>query len=179
VQKVAPRLMQAIDRAAALCSTTLNFTRETPPLKLAPVRLQDLIADVRAGLAVPEGRQVRIVLEEDADYELQADRDQMYRVFANIAANAVQAGAETVRLIAREEGGRLWIDIIDNGPGIPEEGRGRLFQPFQFSNSKGGSGLGLTIARDLVQAHGGTLSLERTGPDGSTFRVDIPLTASA
>lgn len=177
VQKVTPTLVKAIDRAAALCSTTLNFARETPPLTLAPVRLADLVADLRAELAAPQGEAVQVTLIEETDFVLQADRDQMYRVFSNIASNAVNAGADSLRLVARQEAGRLLVDIIDNGPGIPEEGRGRLFQPFQFSSRRDGTGLGLTIARDLVQAHGGTLTLERTGTDGSTFRVDVPLHA--
>ncbi|MDF1792121.1 MAG: HAMP domain-containing sensor histidine kinase [Thalassobaculaceae bacterium] len=179
VQKVTPTLVKAIDRAAALCSTTLNFARETPPLKLAPVRLAEIVAELNAELVAPADGAFRIVLSEDADFVLQADRDQMYRVFANIASNAVNAGADTLRLVVREEGGRLLVDIVDNGPGIPEEGRGRLFQPFQFSSRRDGTGLGLTIARDLVQAHGGTLTLERTGASGSTFRVNVPLRATA
>ncbi len=179
VQRITPTLVRAIDRAAELCSTTLNFARETPPLTLAPVRLADLVADLRADLEAPEGGAVRVLLDGDADVPLQADRSQMYRVVENIASNAVNAGADTLRFLAREEAGRLVVDISDNGPGIPEEGRGRLFQPFQFSGRKDGTGLGLTIARDLVQAHGGTLTLERTGADGSTFRINLPLRTGA
>ena len=51
---------------------------------------------------------------------------------------------------------------------------GRLFQPLQLSGRKDGSGLGLTIARDIAQAHGGRLTLDRTGPDGTTFRLELP-----
>lgn len=174
VQKVTPTLVKAIDRAAALCSTTLNFARETPPLRLAPVPLAALVSELREELQAPQGGAVRLELTGATDLELLADRDQMYRVFSNIASNAVNAGADVLRIVARVEGGRAVIDVIDNGPGIPEEGRGRLFQPFQFSGRRDGTGLGLTIARDLAQAHGGTLTLERTGADGSAFRLDVP-----
>ena len=174
VQKVTPALVKAIDRAVALCSTTLNFARETPPLKLAPLRLSELVADLRAELAAAQGRDVSVTLSQESDFQFLADRDQMFRVFANIASNAVAAGADALTITATSAGGRLLVDLSDNGPGIPEEGRGRLFQPFQFSTRRDGTGLGLTIARDLVQAHGGTLTLERTGSDGSTFRMDVP-----
>jgi signal transduction histidine kinase len=177
VQKVTPTLVKAIDRAVALCSTTLNFARETPPLTLAPVRLADLVAELRSDMAATQDREARVLLSQEEDFVFQADRDQMYRVFANIASNAVNAGADTLRVSAWERDGRLLVDIADNGPGIPEDGRGRLFQPFQFSSRRDGTGLGLTIARDLVQAHGGTLTLERTGSDGSTFRMNVPLRA--
>ena len=177
VQKVTPTLVKAIDRAVALCSTTLNFTRETPPLTLAPVRLADLIADLRSELAELPEKRVQILFSQQGECVFQADRDQMFRVLANIASNAVNAGAETLRIDAWEAEGRLLVDIADDGPGIPEEGRGRLFQPFQFSSRRDGTGLGLTIARDLVQAHGGMLTLERTGSDGSTFRMNLPVHA--
>ncbi len=175
VQKVTPTLVKAIDRAAALCSTTLNFARQTPLLELQPVQLSELVDDVRAGLGVPEDRKVTVVLDQDRPYTLRADRDQMYRAFSNIVSNAVHAGSGRIRVEARGQDGRLRIDICDDGPGIPEEGRARLFQPFQYSSRTEGTGLGLTIARDIVQAHGGSLGLERTGADGSVFRVDLPI----
>jgi signal transduction histidine kinase len=66
------------------------------------------------------------------------------------------------------------IDVADNGPGIPESIRARLFQPFAGSARQGGSGLGLAIARDLARAHGGDIELVCTGADGTRFRIDIP-----
>jgi len=66
------------------------------------------------------------------------------------------------------------LDVVDDGPGIPADGVARLFQPFQFSGRKDGTGLGLTIARDIAQAHGGRLTLDRTGPDGTVFRLELP-----
>jgi signal transduction histidine kinase len=66
------------------------------------------------------------------------------------------------------------IHVADNGAGIPEKVRERLFQPFAGSVRSGGTGLGLVISRELARAHGGDLSLVRTGPEGTTFRVEIP-----
>ena len=179
VQKVTPTLVKAIDRAAALCSTTLNFARQSPPLELQAVALDALVDDVRAGLAVPDDRAVTVSLEQERPFALRADRDQMYRALANLVSNAVDAGAGDVAVRAQAWDGRVRIDICDDGPGIPEEGRARLFQPFQYSTRTDGSGLGLTIARDIVQAHGGSLTLERTGADGSVFRIDLPSEALA
>ena len=66
------------------------------------------------------------------------------------------------------------IDVTDNGPGIAEPVQDKLFQPFATATREGGSGLGLTIARDLARAHGGDITLVETGPGGTRFRVDIP-----
>ena len=65
--------------------------------------------------------------------------------------------------------------MADNGPGLPDKARERLFQPFAGSVRRGGTGLGLVIARDILRAHRGDITLLETGPDGTTFRLDLPL----
>jgi signal transduction histidine kinase len=67
-----------------------------------------------------------------------------------------------------------YIRLIDNGPGIPDRARERLFQPFAGSSRPGGAGLGLAIARELAQGHGGDLTLVDTGPEGSSFELRLP-----
>ncbi|MEQ8815507.1 MAG: HAMP domain-containing sensor histidine kinase [Thalassobaculum sp.] len=174
VQRIAPTLVRAIDRAAALCSTTLNFTRETPPLRVEPVTVAELLRDVEHGVPASELGALRIHLAEGGDLTVRVDRDQMFRALANLIGNAAGAGAGRVTVTAARRDRRMVLDIADDGPGIPEDAIGKLFQPFQFSSRKEGTGLGLTIARDIVQAHGGRLTLERTGPDGTVFRIDLP-----
>jgi signal transduction histidine kinase len=63
----------------------------------------------------------------------------------------------------------------DNGPGIPEKAREKLFQPFTSSSTPGGTGLGLAIARELAQLHGGDVRLLQTGAEGTSFEVRLPL----
>lgn len=176
VQRVAPTLVQAIDRAVALCSTTLNFTRDTPPLKREPVTLGTVARDVgpieRANLG-PDAA-VRIATGYGADIRLLVDRDQIFRVFANLAHNAVDAGAGRLTVDARLVDGMARIRVSDDGPGIPETVRPRLFQPFAVTTRQNGSGLGLAIARDIVQAHGGALELTETGPGGTVFTLTLP-----
>src|SRR5206468_3415093 len=75
--------------------------------------------------------------------------------------------------LVRSDGGSL-IRVSDNGPGVPERVRDRLFQPFATSARPDGAGLGLAIARELAQAHGGDLTLSVTGPGGSTFELRLP-----
>jgi signal transduction histidine kinase len=73
---------------------------------------------------------------------------------------------------ARNDSG-VTIDVRDNGPGVPEKARAHLFQAFQGSARKGGTGLGLAVAHELVTAHGGTIRLMDTGA-GTQFRIEIP-----
>jgi signal transduction histidine kinase len=66
------------------------------------------------------------------------------------------------------------IEIADNGPGIPEKVRARLFQPFAGTARPGGTGLGLAIARDLARAHGGDIELISSDANGTRLRITIP-----
>ena len=91
------------------------------------------------------------------------------------AAQAIDAAGRpgSVRVAATAPAG-LDIRVADTGPGLPAKARDNLFQPFRGNARQGGSGLGLVIAAELVRGHGGALTLERTGPDGTCFCVSLP-----
>lgn len=182
VQRLAPRLYQAIDRAVALTSRTLDYLRdEPPPLRETAFSLRDLLADVADSvpLRAPSASgstEFRVDIDGLSDTELTGDREQLFRVFSNIVLNARQAGAEHVRISSQAADGRIDIDLRDDGPGIAAPVRERLFLPFATSNRKGGgTGLGLVIAREIIAAHGGVLRLAGTGDQGTTFRIELPL----
>jgi signal transduction histidine kinase len=180
VRRVTPRLYSAIDRAVALCSRTLDFVRDTgPAIRPSTFALGDLLAEleVRSESTGADGGIGGIERLEASGLALpiEADREQLRRAFSNLAVNAAQAGARLLKIDARRENGFVVIDIADDGPGIPEQVRGRLFQPFVTAGRHGGTGLGLVIAREIVHAHGGELSLAETGALGTTFRIDLPV----
>ena len=111
------------------------------------------------------------------DVYVKGDRQQLLRVFENIARNAFEAGATEVRLEANLVPGCWSITVADNGPGLPKLARENLFQPFKGSTQAGGTGLGLAIARELAVAHGGSLRLAATGVTGTRFIVELPKAA--
>ena len=178
VRRVAPRLLDAIDRAVVLCTKTLDFSREgTPPLARSRFLLAPLIDEIAPGLAISE----EDLVIEDAippDLAIQADRDQLYRVFMNLARNAVEAGAHRLRFSAARDGGTHIIEVADDGPGLPPKARENLFRPFYGSARPGGSGLGLSIARELIRAHGGELTLASSTGAGTVFRLALPASAT-
>lgn len=177
VRRLLPRLMDAIDRAAALCTRTLDFSREGPaPLARSRFRLAALIDEVGVGLALSEDDPT-IECRVAADLEVEADRDQLYRVLSNLVRNAHEAGARHLRVTAAREGASVVIEVGDDGPGLPPKARDNLFRPFFGSARAGGSGLGLAIARELVRAHGGELSLVASTGAGTTFRLTLPADA--
>jgi signal transduction histidine kinase len=90
----------------------------------------------------------------------------------------------TVRLVpAGNAPERLLVEVADEGPGVPEEIRATLFEPFVTARKKGGTGLGLAVARRFVEDHGGTIELVADpppgGPSGARFRLLLPLVAEA
>jgi histidine kinase len=108
-----------------------------------------------------------------------ADHQQIQRVIINLLTNAIRAtpagGMITVR--GAQRGSEVVFSVTDTGAGIPREYLSRIFEPFvQVPNApQGGSGLGLTIARRIVEAHGGRLTVQSEPGRGSTFTFTVPL----
>lgn len=178
VQRVAPRLIGAIDRAIGLCEATLRYGRAGAiRLVRAPVPLRDLIEEVRAALAPPSGEALRWSVDAPEGAAVAADRAQLFRALFNLANNAIHAmdHAGELRIAVRPVERGLAIEVADSGPGIPSALRDTLFQPFAGSGRPGGHGLGLAIAQEIARAHGGEVLLARTGAEGTVFRLVLPL----
>jgi signal transduction histidine kinase len=180
VQRLVPKLIASLDRAIRLCAHTLDYgqAQETPPRRkrfpLAP-----LVTEIGDSLGLPRPKLIDWTVEVEEEIEVDADRDQLYRVLSNLCRNAVQAlesegeSAGEILLSARREGAVTVIEVADTGPGVPQKARAHLFEAFQSVARKGGSGLGLAIAAELVQAHGGQILLVKN-EGGATFRITIP-----
>jgi signal transduction histidine kinase len=179
VQRLVPKLIASLDRAIRLCAHTLNYgqAQEAPPRRKR-FKLLPLVTEVGDGLGLPRQR-IAWVIEVEPILEVDADRDQLYRVLSNLCRNAVQALESEgeidseIAVAGRREGAVTVIEVADTGPGVPDKARTHLFAAFQGSVRKGGTGLGLAIAHELVQAHGGQIALiDNEG--GATFRLTIP-----
>ncbi len=128
--------------------------------------LAPIVTELRDLTALVASAGISLQSEVAPDLEVDADPDQLSRVLVNLVRNSVQAlsqagtrdGPPRVAIAARREGGTVTIHVADNGPGIPEQARGRLFSAFRSSGRAGGAGLGLAISAELVRLHGGTLS---------------------
>ncbi|MES2835662.1 MAG: HAMP domain-containing sensor histidine kinase [Pseudomonadota bacterium] len=187
VAKAMPRLERALGRAAALTRNVLDYGKTAEPepqtvrLPLAPA-LNAAAED--AGL---EAGGVRLVRVLPARFTVMADPDQLHRILVNLMRNARQAiegdnlrpstrsGRGLIRVLAEKKNGLAVIRIVDDGPGIPERLADKLFDAFVSGGGQGGgTGLGLTISRELAAGHGGDLRLIETGPQGTTFELSLP-----
>lgn len=176
VRRLAPVLVSSIERAAALCTRTLTFVREgPPPVARRSFALARLVEEVGAAVTGADSAATHWVNDVPGGVAVDADRDLLFRVLANLGRNAVEAGARTVWVAARRGGGRLEITVADDGPGLSPRARHDLFVPFAGSAKAGGSGLGLAIARDLMVAQGGDILLVETGSAGTVFSLQLPL----
>ena len=180
VRKIAPTLLGALDRAIKMCTQTLAYAHDgTPPPVPIAVDLRVLVDEVAAD--VLEGRFPDTTFDciIEPGFEVEADRDQLYRVLSNLVLNAYQAKASWVAVSARRTDTATLIEVADDGTGLPAKVRERLFQPFSGSSRAGGSGLGLSIARDLMRGHGGDVRLVQTGEGGTVFELELPFEAGA
>ena len=182
VQRFAPKLMRALERAIAFCESTLSYGRvQEPTPDRKPVAAEALVEEVHETLALAESK-IAWIAAIERGLVVDADPDQLLRILLNLARNALQAletrapndpARDQVRITGRREGAVVVIEVSDTGPGIPPRSREHLFEAFQTSARSGGTGLGLVIAAELVRAHGGEIKLVE-GTIGATFRLTIP-----
>ncbi len=180
VARMAPKLMNSIGRAVNLCESTLAFGKaEEPPPALNRVPLDGLVQDALEGERLAATADITFTDAVPPGMVVRADPEQLYRVLSNLVRNARQA-LETAKMdgsitVGASEGESDWlISVSDTGPGLPAKAQEFLFQPFQGGARKGGAGLGLAIAAELVRGHGGELSLSETGEGGTTFTLRLP-----
>src|SRR6056297_1699612 len=181
VKRMAPKLVNSITRAVHLCESTLAYGKaEEPGPTLTRLRLAAVVGDVIESERLAVG-EAEISFAEDIPDQLmiRADSEQMYRVLSNLVRNARQAIVNTgqpgeIAVAAYETDDHWIVNVTDTGPGLPDKARQHLFQPFQGGATKGGTGLGLTIAAELVRGHGGTLTLDDSDERGTSFRIELP-----
>jgi signal transduction histidine kinase len=188
VSRTLPKLIASLDRAINLCQRTLDYGRaeETAP-ELRQVRLRALLDECAEALGLdvgvdsnPGSGAVRCRVDIPERYTVQADRDQLYRIFANLMRNATEAivasgGLGEINIGVGETGGQQEIRVCDTGPGMPARALENLFKPFRGGMRRGGAGLGLAIAEELVRAHGGELELIASTTEGTEFAVRLPM----
>ena len=113
------------------------------------------------------------------------DRDRLEQVFSNLIGNALAHGDpdEPVTVTAGAEALRVWVEVHNEGPPIPQELQSALFNPFRMgersSRSPAGLGLGLYISNEVIHRHGGQIEIRSTAAEGTTFRVVLPCEVAA
>jgi signal transduction histidine kinase len=182
VSQALPRLERALDRAVKLASDVLTYGKtQEPAPEPRPVPLAAAV-EAAAEEARLSDQGVKLVSEVGRAEQVTADPDQLHRILVNLLRNAREAIEHQegrsepgrIRVSLTVGDGASLIQVGDNGPGLTERAQERLFQPFAGSSRPGGAGLGLAIARELAQGHGGDLVLAETGAAGTIFELRLP-----
>jgi signal transduction histidine kinase len=147
-------------------------------LRTEPLYLDELLGECVRGLGViAADRQVRLESTGDVDVQLLADEELLRQMLLNLLDNAIRhtPPGGTVRTTIAAKDDHVAIAVEDKGPGIAPADRERIFQRFvRLQAGSDGAGLGLPLARWIAEAHGGSLTLDASGPGGSRFAVRLP-----
>jgi signal transduction histidine kinase len=187
-QKQIPVIERAVLQMDELIQNLLDASRidagrfSVDPSPVSPEALIREAMDQIAPLAEQQGVAVELELEDELP-AIAADRERLLRVFGNLGSNAISfspaGGAVQVRAATRP--GLVRFEVVDHGPGIEPEALEHIFDRYWQARQQGhaGAGLGLTIVRGIVDAHGGTIEVDSTLGVGTTFRFTIPVAAPA
>jgi len=185
VDAIAERLAHTVqEQTEALDRIASDFRQfaGTPQREVEEVVFDDFLGEMRlAASALFEAGRLRLELDLRASAaRVRIDRRELQRVFVNLLKNAVQAAPAgvTVKITSQTEAGKAVVWVADDGPGVAESLRVRLFEPY-FTTKTAGTGLGLAICHRIVDAHRGTIQLESSGSRGSVFRLELPTTEQA
>jgi len=174
-------MLSDLDELEAMVSATLAFGRDaTHAEPVAPLDLAELLRTVldEAGDACPDAAE-RLGYEGPAHMTLRARSLALKRALANLVTNAVNYGGGALVRLAPPADGVVRIDVDDDGPGIPPGELDRVFEPFHRgepsrNRETGGVGLGLPIARNILRAHGGDVTLANRPSGGVRATVTLP-----
>jgi signal transduction histidine kinase len=182
-------IVEQIGRITVIVRNLLDFTRRREP-HLEEIDAGGVVASVIEFLDWELGRAgIQVEWLGIREIRVMGDRDLLHQVFINLFMNSIQALATmdpgtariTVRAALTQDdemspsmNGRAIIEVADNGPGIPADVLPTVFEAFVTTKSTGGTGLGLAVARSIIEEHGGTIDAANSVGGGAVFRVTLP-----
>jgi signal transduction histidine kinase len=173
----------AVNQMTEMIDSLLEFSRTRESLRPTYGDVRSTVERAVQGVrAHPEFQRVRIHVSSDGLTEGWFDSKKLERALLNLLRNAceaVPADSGKIEVNLRRIGEKLEVRVADNGPGIADPVRDRLFDPFVSHGKENGTGMGLTVVQKIMQDHGGDVAVEQTSVEGTTFRIDIPLSPAS
>jgi two-component system nitrogen regulation sensor histidine kinase NtrY len=170
-------ILQELDSIKNLAEEFGNFAR-LPEMKFSKGDINQLLEKlIDVYSSIYSNIKFNVNLDVEIPILVKMDVEQLKRIFVNIVDNAVESMEEkgTMEIVSRynKESQFVRIEIADDGPGISDENKQKLFIPY-FSNKTSGTGLGLAIAHNIIEEHNGVISVVDNSPEGARFVVEIP-----
>jgi len=173
----------AVNQMTELIDSLLEFSRTRESLRLTFGNVRDSVERVVQTIRThPRFHPARIDIRQDGECNGWYDNRKLERALYNLVLNACEAlppqdGRIRIELVQVPEG--VQIRVADNGRGIPESIKDKLFEPFVSVGKENGTGLGLTAVHKIIQDHGGEIVVEKTSEAGTVFRVTLPLSSAS
>lgn len=175
--RFARMIRRSADRMLGMTQEILDYSRGTTSLHLETVTVGQILEELddQAFHRLPLTG-IRVERQVNYDGGLRVDRSRFVRLLLNIIKNAAEAmlGGGVCRFSVESRGDKVVFSVADTGCGIPEELLPRIFEPFVTHGKADGTGLGMAIAKAVVEAHHGTISVESTLGAGTTFEISLP-----
>ena len=153
-----------------------RIDRGAMPVQIEPISVSDVLEEINRVVSIEP-----TITVDPPDLMVEADHDHFSRIMINLVENAAKYAMDSpVEIFAWHRGTKAVLAVVDHGPGIPDDQRGRVFERFtqldqSDTRSKGGTGLGLSIVKSLTEVMHGTARVEETEGGGATFVVELPV----
>jgi signal transduction histidine kinase len=171
-------VLLAVHQMTDLIDSLLEFSRTRESLRLTYGDIEDVVQrSIQNVRAHPEYHSVLMTVHKDGATDGWFDSRKLERVFQNLLLNACEAVSSdqgAIRVDIHANKSTIEVRVADNGHGIPELVRERLFEPFVSQGKENGTGLGLTVVQKIVQDHGGDVRVESTSSEGTVFLIVLP-----
>ena len=178
VERNAKRIITEADRHNQIASELLDYSRGEIRLNMSIVDLDQFFNTIVEAVEEKlQARNIEVITDVRITQPVIMDEQRMFRVFYNLADNArkamPQGGAFTIRAFKADQ--TLKVEVSDTGVGMDSSVQRKIFDPFFSYSDEGGTGLGMSIVKSVIEAHNGTLFVSSSPGGGTTFRVTLPL----
>jgi len=177
IKQVLNLLTDQANLIADLVQSTLSFSQGKSVLRTQTYSVADVVNEVLAQLAeYVEGRKTKLFKKYETDALVSVDKREFYQACFQIVKNACDAMPDggNVFIVTKADDQNVSIEIRDNGIGIPDSIKDRIFEPFMSHGKKNGNGLGLSIAEKIIKDHAGTITVESELGEGASFFINLP-----
>lgn len=176
--KLADQMVRQIDRFIAMTQEILDFSRGVSDLKIEPIDIQPFMDAVLSSIETDlTGKNIKLISNMHVTGKVRIDQEKMARVFYNLAANAADAMPKGghLTIATSKKGSSFIVEFIDDGAGIADQVKNKIYQPFFTHGKKHGTGLGMSIVKKIVEDHKGHIDIESEVNKGTTIRLVIPV----
>jgi len=178
IQEVSMSILTARDRIVTLLDETKNFGKQKEQVLSKQIITSNELFEHAIHIVSldPDLMKVELQMDSQDSFQLNCDRDKIIQVLINLIRNSAHAMNKegTVQLSSERENGFVKINVTDSGCGISEESLEKIWEPFYTTKGDEGTGLGLQICKQIIEAHGGNLSCQSQVGEGSTFKISLP-----